>query len=50
MGHLIRACATSSGVFNNYAGAERESGHSVNIAVPRVEQLIYAITLLREKS
>jgi NADH-quinone oxidoreductase subunit B len=48
------ACATSGGVFNNYALVQ-----SVNQVVPvdayipgcppRPEQLIYAITLLQEK-
>ena len=49
------ACATSGGVFNNYALVQ-----SVNQVVPvdayvtgcppRPEQLIYAITLCRKKS
>jgi NADH-quinone oxidoreductase subunit B len=48
------ACATSGGVFNNYAlAARRQPGDSGGCLCSRMpaapEQLIYAITLLQEK-
>jgi NADH-quinone oxidoreductase subunit B len=47
------ACATSSGVFNNYALVPVNQVIPVDVYVPgcppRPEQLIYAITVLQEK-
>ena len=47
------ACATSSGVFNNYALVPVNQVLPVDVYVPgcppRPEQLIYAITVLQEK-
>ena len=49
----VGACATSTGVFNNYALVPVNQVIPIDVYVPgcppRPEQLIYAITLLQEK-